>query len=412
VTNNTAYANGTDTCINGFATGDLSQSGGTDNVWINNVAQSVLTAANPSCGQFCGARNAPLVAGDGDGVTDVNNTYTDNVTFGGLGVLLFNNDTTYFSCSNNKCNTNPLLVSPTTANFALQPNSPAIGAGETETFLPPTAVDSGACPSIFVTCPGGALEPQVIEASVLPGSRSVQLGNPATVFASMVNAGLVPAENCRIALPSTAPAGLSLSYQTTSPTTNALIGKPDTPANIAADGLQTFLISFQSSDAFTAVAMPLDFVCDGVAQAASAVGVDTIDLTFSNMPIVDIITLAATSTNDGIVHLPDGGAAAFAVASTNVGATGTITVSVDTGGVALPLAATLCQSNPSTGQCLASPAASLTLSYGAGTTPTFSVFLQSSGPIAFSPAVSRVYVRFEDASGGLHGSTSLAIETQ
>jgi hypothetical protein len=153
VTNNTAYANGTDTCINGFATGDLSQSGGTDNVWINNVAQSVMTAADPSCGQFCGARNAPLVAGNGDGVTDVNNTYSDNVTFGGLGVMLFDNDTTYFSCSNNQCNTNPLFVSPSTDNFALQSKSPAIGHGELESYLPATAVDDGGCASALTVCP-------------------------------------------------------------------------------------------------------------------------------------------------------------------------------------------------------------------------------------------------------------------
>ncbi len=52
------------------------------------------------------------------------------------------------------------------------------------------------------------------------------------------------------------------------------------------------------------------------------------------------------------------------------------------------------------------------LNFTAGATPTFSVFLQASGAIPFAPATSRVFVRFKDAGGGLHGSTSVAIETQ
>ena len=49
---------------------------------------------------------------------------------------------------------------------------------------------------------------------------------------------------------------------------------------------------------------------------------------------------------------------------------------------------------------------------GTAATPTFSVFLQAGGPIPFAPATSRVFVRFKDAGGGLHGSTSVAIETE
>jgi hypothetical protein len=54
----------------------------------------------------------------------------------------------------------------------------------------------------------------------------------------------------------------------------------------------------------------------------------------------------------------------------------------------------------------------VTLNFAANSAPTFSVFLQSSGPIAFAPGASRIFVRFKDASGGLHGSTSVAVETQ
>jgi YVTN family beta-propeller protein len=258
-----------------------------------------------------------------------------------------------------------------------------------------------------------ATAPTVTVASVLPGSRSVQLGHPATVFASMLNAGATALADCRIALPVTAPSGLTLSYQTTDPATNALTGTPNAPATIAgANGVQSFLVTLQGTTALSVSAMPIDFDCLGAAPAAVIPGVDTIDLTLSSTPIADIIALAATPTNNGIIEVPAGGAAAFAVASANVGAAAPITVTADTGTASLPIGLTLCQSNPATGQCLATPAASVSLNDAVGAAPTFSVFVQTSGAIALDPATARIFVRFKDGSGGLHGSTSVAVETE
>jgi serralysin len=153
--NNTTYGNGTDTCINAYVLGDLSQQGGTNNVWINNISQSVLTAANPSCGRYCGNRNAPILAGNAGDVIDKNITWSNNVTYGGIGVSLFDNDARvpYFSCNNNRCNTNPLLVNLASGNFALQSGSPAIAYGQAKTYIPPPPVDAGACSKAFTTCP-------------------------------------------------------------------------------------------------------------------------------------------------------------------------------------------------------------------------------------------------------------------
>jgi streptogramin lyase len=68
--------------------------------------------------------------------------------------------------------------------------------------------------------------PSPLVASVLPTSRSVQVGSVATVFASIINSGKSPLADCRI-VPSTFVNGF-FSYQTTNPATNALIGSPNT----------------------------------------------------------------------------------------------------------------------------------------------------------------------------------------
>ena len=258
-----------------------------------------------------------------------------------------------------------------------------------------------------------AAGPSPLAAAVLPGGRSVEINTTATVYATMLNSGAVPLSDCQINLPGAD--GLVLDYQTTDPTTNALTGQPDVPVTIAGNnGYQTFVLSFQSANALTVQALPLVFNCAGVAPAAVTIGVDTVDLTFSSTPIADIIALAAVASGNGIVEVPysQGGSGAFAVASDNAGASDNLNVVVDTGAATLPLSLSLCQTNPSTGQCLAPPAASVPVTIAAGATPTFSVFVTASGAIPFAPGTSRIFVRFLDGSGASHGATSVAVETQ
>jgi hypothetical protein len=156
------------------------------------------------------------------------------------------------------------------------------------------------------------------------------------------------------------------------------------------------------------------FVCDnlGVAQVVS--GLNTLLLSASDIPIPDIVALAATIDNDGIVKLSSTGV--FAVATVNVGgAGGMITASADTGAVSLPVDITLCETDPGTGVCLGalvSGANGVTTQIDTGETPTFGIFVDSDEVIAFDPAVNRVFVRFRDGGGVVRGATSVAVRTQ
>src|SRR5207237_452322 len=145
-------------------------------------------------------------------------------------------------------------------------------------------------------------------------------------------------------------------YQTTDPATNALTGSPNAPATIPPSGRQTFLVAFTPTAAFGPADVLLAVSCANVPAAPVIAGVNSLVLAASDTPVPDIVALAATPANDGIVAIPGvTGSAAFSVAAVNVGAGGAITASADTGPAALPVTLTICETDPVTSACLAPP---------------------------------------------------------
>ncbi len=288
-------------------------------------------------------------------------------------------------------------------------------AATTGNFFQPTQISTDRAGNLFVadTYNGAVKEivlvPSPLAAAILPGSRSVQAGTPATVFATLLNTGSSALTGCFPSLPAAAPAGLSLDYRPTDPSTNAVTGVLDQPVTIAANGAQSFVLGFGAASAVAAPDLPVVFTCAGVNPAPSTIGVNTVDLLFAATPVADIIALAATSSNDGTVHIGTGGGA-FAVATVDAGAAAAITATADTGTATLPLTISLCQTD-ATGQCLAPPASSVALNFAANATPTFSIFIAATGPVPFDPANARIFVRFKDAGGTAHGATSVAVTT-
>ena len=248
---------------------------------------------------------------------------------------------------------------------------------------------------------------QTLAASVLPASRSVQVGTTATAFATIVNAGPGTAIACRIAPPPGLP--ITFVFQTTNPTTNQVTGTPNTPVNIPAGAVQTFVFALTPSAPIPPTNLVLNFSCTNTPPAPTIVGVNTLLFAASAVPVPDIVALAATPSRDGIMNL--GGPAepgVFVVAAVNMGAGGAITVSADTGGVPLPLSLAICQTVPATGVCMSPPAGNVPLQINANATPTFGVFVTAGATIPFDPATNRIFVRFQDA-GGTRGLTSVAV---
>jgi hypothetical protein len=246
-------------------------------------------------------------------------------------------------------------------------------------------------------------------AAVLPASRSIEAGGTATAFATIINPTASDLSNCHIAPVTALPENFT--YQTTNPATNAVTGTANTPVTIPAGGSQSFVFAVTANGAFPPTNVNLGFECTYATEAAVQVGVDTLLLSASTTPVPDVVALGATTSNDGILHIPNG-SAAFAVATVNLGAGSAITATANTGSASLPLTVTLCQTDPQSGQCLGPPATSVSTTIAADATPTFAIFGIASGTIAFDPADSRIFVQFTDPSGNVRGATSVAVETQ
>jgi hypothetical protein len=251
----------------------------------------------------------------------------------------------------------------------------------------------------------------LLVAAVLPSSRSVPVGTPATAFATMINTGQATALACGIAPTTSLPA--TFVFQTTDPVTNQLTGTLDTPVDIPAGGAQSFVAAFTPTAPIAPTDVALSFDCMTTDPARSFVGLNTLLLSAATTPTPDIVALAATLQNDGIVDIPGAtGTGVFAVATVNLGSGGAITVAADTGGSSLPVSLTLCETNPTTGNCLVGPNSGVTTQIPAGATPTFGIFVTGRDVIPFAPAANRVFVRFKDSSGVTRGSTSVAARTR
>jgi len=89
-----------------------------------------------------------------------------------------------------------------------------------------------------------------------------------------------------------------------------------------------------------------------------------------------------------------------------------VPVAADTAGAALPLAISVCQTNPANSTCLTPAGSSATANIATGDTPTFAVFVQAIGGVPFDPAGSRIFGRFTDAGDAIRGETSVAVTTE
>ena len=272
----------------------------------------------------------------------------------------------------------------------------------------------------FTLTAAAAPSPTSLVAAVLPNSRAVQVGTPATVSATVINAGGAPASQVGIALASAVPASFGYWLLDTSVAPPQLIGLPNTPVNIPACvppapcPQKDFLLFMTPTSAFGPTELSLTFAGINTPQVTTLVGINTLLLLASATPTPDMVALAATAPNDGIARISGVmGTGFFVVATTNLGVGDTITVSADTGAAAVPVDVLICQTDPGTGGCLSTPTPTATMFVAAGAQPTFASFVRAlGGAVPLDPAANRVFARFRRSDGLIAGGTSVAVMTE
>ena len=160
-------------------------------------------------------------------------------------------------------------------------------------------------------------------------------------------------------------------------------------------------ISVATTETLEAIAVATGYTNSAVATAAYTIG-------------YPIATVVATASGTNTVTVPVGGSSAFAVAADNESGSSypSVIVKTTTGSnPSLPVQLTICQTNPSTGQCLAAPGTTVTVApFANGATPVFSVFVTATAAIASSPS-NQIDVLFTNPSGTLLGTASVLVVT-
>jgi len=252
-----------------------------------------------------------------------------------------------------------------------------------------------------------------LAAAVLPASRSVQAGNPATAFATVLNPSGVTASGCWVS-PATPFSG-AFEYRETNPATNAITGDVNALFDIPAGGSRSFVLAFTpgAGNLADSYDLLLRYKCDNSDAANMISGVNSILLSFGPTPVPDIVAIAITPSGDGILRVADeNSAAAFATAVANVGSAGTLTVRPAARGSASSMRLRICETDPGTGACLAAAADTLSRAFAANESASFAIFARAQGEVvSFAPASTRIQLIAEDAGGVIRGSTSVAVRT-
>jgi hypothetical protein len=296
----------------------------------------------------------------------------------------------------------------TTVTVSINANADTLAPNaysDTITFTNTTNGQGGA--SVGVSLNVTATSTSIV-AAVLPYARSVQIGEQASAFATIINSGTATAQGCSTALPASVPG--TFIYQTTN-SANQLTGTPNTPANIGAGQQQNFVFGITPSSTISSDEIAMIFGCANSASAQSIPGVNTFILSAAATPTPDLVAIGVTPSGDGIVHIPGNtGTGFFVAAAINIGVSGTITASADEASEGLPLTLQICQTNPS-GTCVTPLGSSTTTTVSSNSTVTYTVFVTGSGAISANPATNRLFLRLKDSSNVLRGATNVAVQT-
>lgn len=247
----------------------------------------------------------------------------------------------------------------------------------------------------------------VLLSSILPTARSGLMGVPLTAFAALINTGSNTATGCSIARPVGETA--TFGFQTTTPA-NVLAGTANAPVDVLAGATQNFIFDYTPNRNMQGEQIGLIFDCTNTSPAPSVPGLNRFTVSSDTVAVADLITIAATVSNDGIINIPGETATGFFSASAiNIGSAATITAYVDDAGAGLTLGALICTTD-ALGNCDAAPAAQVSFDLATDEVVLLAVFVTGQGNVTLDAANSRLFLRFDESTIP-RGATSVAVRT-
>jgi hypothetical protein len=165
-----------------------------------------------------------------------------------------------------------------------------------------------------------------LRSAVAPAARTVSPGSFATAFFSVTNGLSVAAHRCRL-IQRVNGVETAFFYRATDPATNVAVGSPLQRFDIPAGATRSFVFAVSPLTQATNATVDIKVDCLNVRPAPSSANVNRFSVTGATGAAADIIPIAVTPSNDGVVrtHGPNG-TQILAAAAVNLRDEETITV--------------------------------------------------------------------------------------
>jgi hypothetical protein len=246
---------------------------------------------------------------------------------------------------------------------------------------------------------------------VWPAFRTVVAGQGACAWVNIKNIGTVIAQNVAIENQTTYSPQPAFDYLNPA-------GQWNIPSDIQPGQTATFAVCLTLNQPQSPILWLLNFFGTNAAAPIIKASYNTLGTTWTATATPDPAISTATLSNDDVVHTGGpSGTGAFSLTTVNSGASGDVTITLDTdwGYGGLPYWLWVCEINAQA-QCITPLLPSLRLQMNAGTVHYFTVLAQGQGqPVALDPYYNRVYFRIRQGlntpTGTLVGAAGLSITT-
>jgi len=247
---------------------------------------------------------------------------------------------------------------------------------------------------------------------VFPAFRTVVAGQGACAWVNIKNTGTGTASNVQIKNPTVFSPQPTFDYQNPA-------GQWNTPYTIPVGQTVAFAVCMTLTQPQIPILWLLDFFGTNAEAPVYKFAYNNLATRWTSTPLPDPAIATATMSNDDVVHTGGpNGAGAFALTTMNNGASGPVTITLDTDdgdGQLLPYTLWMCETNAQA-QCISQLLPSLSLQMNAGAVHHFTVIAVGQGQaVPLNHYYNRVYFRIREGlnnpAGTLVGAAGLSITT-